>query len=110
MKVICGSQIKIRRLYEMLEGQVAVLSSGALSAQDSVTLLDSLRESKLYRPDQNSYILYPDRKLPRFLEKNNIPTAAFENSRFMAELLQRVDQRLLVKDVIGAADSTSPFP
>ncbi len=109
MKVICGSQIKIRRLYEMLEGQVAVLSSGALSAQDSVTLLDSLRESKLYRPDQNSYILYPDRKLPCFLEKNNIPATAFENSKLLAELLQRDDQRIVVQDVNGAAHFNAAF-
>ncbi|PYX92892.1 MAG: hypothetical protein DMG67_05595 [Acidobacteria bacterium] len=109
MKVICGSQIRIRRLYEMLEGQVAVLSSGALSVQDSVTLLDSLRESSLYRPDQNSYILYPDRKLPRFLEKNNIPTAAFEKSKLLAELLQRGDRRIVVQDVNGAAHFNAAF-
>ena len=64
-----GDGIVIRRLYEMLEGQVAVLSSGALSAQDSVALLDALRNSRLYRADQNSYVLYPDRKLPGFLRE-----------------------------------------
>ncbi len=71
-----GDKVVIRRLYEMLEGQVAVLSSGALSTQESVALLDALRNSRLYRADQNSYLLYPDRKLPGFFEKNNIPAEA----------------------------------
>ena len=73
---VAGDGIAIRRLYEMLEGQVAVLGSGALSAGESAALLDALRASKLYRADQNSYVLYPDRRLPGFLEKNNIPAAA----------------------------------
>ena len=60
----------IRHLYEMLEGQVSILSSGLLSGEESLALLESLRVSQLYRPDQHSYILYPDRKLPGFLEKN----------------------------------------
>ena len=60
----------IRHLYEMLEGQVAILSSGLLSGEESLALLESLRHSQLYRADQHSYILYPDRKLPGFLEKN----------------------------------------
>ena len=71
-----GDGIVIRRLYEMLEGQMAVLSSGALSARESAALLDALRSSRLYRADQNSYVLYPDRKLPGFFEKNNIPAEA----------------------------------
>ena len=44
--------IRIRRLPEMLEGQVAALSSGALSRAAALSLLDALRASRLYRPDQ----------------------------------------------------------
>ncbi len=65
--------IAIRCLYEMLEGQVAVLSSGKLNAEESLQVLKALRASRLYRADQHSYILYPDRALPRFMEKNRIP-------------------------------------
>ena len=54
--------LPIRRLYEMLEGQVAVLSSGHLSAEESLTLLTSLKRSAMYRADQHSYLLYPDRE------------------------------------------------
>jgi hypothetical protein len=63
----------VESLDVMLEGQVAVLSSGYLDAEQSVALLERLRASELYRPDQNSYMLYPDRELPRFLAKNVIP-------------------------------------
>ena len=66
-------EIPIRRLYEMLEGQVAVLSSGRLTARESLDLLVALKQSAMYRPDQRSYLLYPNRRLPRFVEKNNIP-------------------------------------
>ena len=64
--------ISISYLPEMLEGQVAILSSGILSAKQSIKVLDALRNSDLYRKDQNSYILYPNKELPKFLEKNII--------------------------------------
>src|SRR5690606_19405449 len=63
-------------LYPMLEGQVAALSSGAIPPGEAVELLESLFDSDLYRPDQHSFMLYPDRKLPGFLEKNRIPADA----------------------------------
>ncbi len=46
----------IEHLPEMLEGQVALLSSGYLQAEKTVQVLDALRKSKMYRNDQNSYI------------------------------------------------------
>ncbi len=68
---VAGDGIDLRNLHLMLEGQVAVLSSGALSSGQALVLLDALRSSPLYRPDQGSYMLYPDRMLPGFLNKNN---------------------------------------
>jgi hypothetical protein len=59
----------VDRLVEMLEGQVSILSSGLLSAEESLSVLESLRRSSLYRADQHTYILYPDRVLPSFLIK-----------------------------------------
>ena len=56
----------------MLEGQVAVMSSGVLAPTEVDALLTALRQSALYRENQNSYLLYPDRKLPRFMERNEI--------------------------------------
>ncbi|MBO5619857.1 MAG: hypothetical protein J5902_07720 [Paludibacteraceae bacterium] len=65
--------IEISHLYEMLEGQVAVLSSGLLSGEEAADLLDAMRASALYREDQRSYMLYPNRRRASFLELNNIP-------------------------------------
>jgi hypothetical protein len=104
-----GDTIALRRLYEMLEGQVAALSSGALSARDSVALLDALRLSRLYRADQNTYVLYPDRKLPSFFEKNNIPAAAIAKSRPLAAMIQSGDRRIAVQDLNGVAHFNADF-
>ena len=70
------SKIEISHLYPMLEGQVAVLSSGLLSAEEAADLLDAMRASDLYREDQRSYMLYPNRRRKSFLELNNLPEEA----------------------------------
>ncbi len=64
--------ITITPLYEMLEGQVAVLSARILSGAEAADLLDAMRQSALYREDQQSYMLYPARRRPSFLEMNNV--------------------------------------
>jgi hypothetical protein len=104
-----GDGIVIRRLYEMLEGQMAVLSSGALGARESAALLDALRNSLLYRADQNSYVLYPDRKLPGFFEKNNIPAERIAESKTLAAMIKRDDRRIVVQDVNGVAHFNAAF-
>lgn len=68
-----GTQaLTISHLYEMLEGQVAILSSGYLSSAEAADLLDAMRASALYREDQRSYMLYPNRTLPSFFQKNTL--------------------------------------
>ncbi len=93
--------ITIRYLYEMLEGQVAVLSSGYLSAQEGLDVLDALKSSKLFREDQYSYILYPDRLLPRFQEKNNIPVDQVLNSNLLSKLIEDSNSSVVINDKIG---------
>jgi hypothetical protein len=93
--------IPMRRLYEMLEGQVAALSCGRLSAAESVALLVALRRSAMYRADQHSYLLYPNRALPRFTEKNNIPDRDIRRSRLLQALLAEGDRSLVERDVRG---------
>ena len=94
-------EIPIRRLYEMLEGQVAVLSSGRLSARESLDLLTALKRSAMYRADQRSYLLYPNRHLPRFVEKNNIPQKEINRSKLLRKLVADDNRLLVEKDVIG---------
>jgi hypothetical protein len=101
MKVENRGGISIRRLYEMLEGQVAVLSSGYLSITESVKVLDALRSSALYRRDQSSYLLYPDRQLPRFVEKNNIPKKEFNKSVLLKKLVENGNEQIVYSDVNG---------
>lgn len=93
--------IKISYLDEMLEGQVAVLSANYLSAEESVKVLDALRNSSLYRKDQQSYILYPNKDLPGFLEKNNIPEDLFRKSALLQKMVAEGNQKLVNKDVEG---------
>lgn len=95
------SQLEISYLSEMLEGQVAVLSSGYLSPKESAELLDALRNSALYRPDQNSYILYPNKRLPAFLEKNNVPPIEVEKIALLQELIKEGGGGIVEKDVHG---------
>jgi hypothetical protein len=91
----------ITHLYEMLEGQVAILSSGLLSADESLELLRVLRGSALYQPGQHSYILYPDHNLPGFMEKNNLTEAQIGHISLIATLIAEGDQSLVTQDVDG---------
>ncbi len=91
--------VQVAHLSEMLEGQVAVLSSGFLSAAQSLHVLDALKNSSLYRPDQNSYILYPNKDLPKFLHKNRIPKHSAESSLLLQQLLEDADMSIIEKDI-----------
>ncbi len=91
----------ISHLYEMLEGQVAILSSGLLSGEESLMLLESMRQGKLYRADQHSYILYPDRDLPGFLEKNCISLEKVKSLALIMELVKAHDVSLITRDDDG---------
>ncbi|TVP92074.1 hypothetical protein [Alkalibacterium sp.] len=91
----------ISNLYEMLEGQVAVLSSKALEGTEANEVLKALRNSAIYREDQNSYMLYPNRELPKFLEKNVVPEEAVMSSDILKEELEQNRTRFIEKDVNG---------
>ncbi len=93
--------VQVAHLSEMLEGQVAVLSSRFLSAEQSVNVLDALKNSSLYRPDQNSYILYPNKDLPKFLLKNTIPQKSTESSLLVKKLLEDGNLSIIEKDSNG---------
>ena len=101
--------LEIRHLYEMLEGQVAVLSSGKLSASETVQLLDALRHSALYRPDQNSYVLYPIKTLPTFLEKNTFLKSDASNAELIDKLLAKGNGRIIVQDNEGQLHFNASF-
>jgi hypothetical protein len=102
-------EVSISYLSEMLEGQVAALSSGYLSSKQSLALLDALKGSALFRHDQYSYILYPNKELPRFVDKNNIPTNRIEKSALAKQLLKDGNSQIIVKDVKGSYHFNGSF-
>ena len=69
-----GKRAHVNHLYEMLEGQAAVLGAGLLKPDEELAVLRALRVGDLYRADQHSYLLYPDMDLPSFLSRNMITT------------------------------------
>ncbi len=101
--------MKVDTLYQMLEGQVAVLSSGALDLDETINILDSLYSSDIYRENQDSFILYPDRKLPSFLQKNRIEESAVNNIELLVKLHSDNDTNIIAKDVQGAFRFHSDF-
>ncbi|MCU0327767.1 MAG: hypothetical protein MUE53_02145 [Chitinophagales bacterium] len=93
--------IEIAHLSEMLEGQVAVLSSGYLDSEKSLNLINALRQSKLYRSDAKSYILYPNKELPKFLERNVITPKQVKNFELVDKLISDGDTSIISKDLKG---------
>ncbi len=94
-------RVNIDPLYPMLEGQVAVLSCGAIAPAQAVELLQAMFESDLYRPDQQSFLLYPDRQLPTFLQKNRVPAEAVEAMGLVTQMLEANDTRIIQIDAQG---------
>lgn len=101
--------IEIERLYEMLEGQVSVISSGALSVKENLEVLNALRASKMFSPQQYSYLLYPDRKLKRFTEKNTFSKEILQKSNLLKELIRNKNFALIQCDAFGNYHFNSIF-
>jgi hypothetical protein len=93
--------VSVSHLSEMLEGQVAVLGSGYLNSTQSLEVLDSLRNSALYRSDAESYILYPNKDLPKFLEKNSIPATKLVDIKLIDQLDAVGNYAIMQKDIHG---------
>jgi hypothetical protein len=101
MTVENDKEVSISYLSEMLEGQVAVLSSGYLSSKEVLNVLDALKNSKLFRKDQYSYILYPNKELPKFIDKNNISKEAVSKSELLSALVANNNIQIIEKDCFG---------
>jgi hypothetical protein len=93
---------EVERLYPMLEGQVAALASGALSPVQAADLLDRMYAGPLYRSDVKTFLLYPERELPGFLDKNRVPEAQAAAIPSLAGLLAAGTPELMVRDADGA--------
>lgn len=94
--------VEITHLYEMLEGQVAVLSSGYLNPEQALEVLTSLKQSAIFTERQNSYLLYPDRELTRFVDKNIIPEQQLKRSTLLQTLVSHGNHSLVEMDSQGS--------
>ena len=96
-------------LYAMLEGQVAALSAGAVPPEEAVDVVEALFNSDVYRSDQDSFMLYPDRDLPRFLDKNRIPTDLVVAIPLLQKMRAAGDDRIVVQDADGCYRFNADF-
>ncbi len=87
-----GREAQLEYLYEMLEGQVAVLTSETLTPNKALAVLDGLKASSMFRDDQYSYMLYPDRELAAFLEKNCIKAERVQDKQLTQYLMEQDGQ------------------
>jgi hypothetical protein len=104
-----NGSVSVAYLSEMLEGQVAALSSGKLSAKEALSVLNALKRSKLYRVDQGSYLLYPARELPGFMAKNNIAKNSVNRSKLLNKLVEDGNSSLIEKDSKGTYHFNGKF-
>jgi len=102
-------QASVSRLPPMLEGQVAAISSGLLDVDQVVALVEAMYESDLYRDDVDSFVLYPARRRPPFLERNQVPVEAVESSPLLSALLAGDNDEIIARDVDGKYHFNADF-
>ncbi len=76
-----GDTACVDHLGPMLEGQVAVLSSGVLDAEEMLDIVDALFASGMHRADLDTFLLYPPTELRPFLDRNQVPADAADRLR-----------------------------
>ncbi len=102
-------EVRVDSLYLMLEGQVAALSSGAVAPQAAAALVEALFGSDIYRADQRSFMLYPDRPLPGLLERNRIPADSVEQIALLRRMFAANDDRIVARDAGGCYRFNADF-
>ncbi|MEQ1832681.1 MAG: hypothetical protein ABL977_06455, partial [Candidatus Eisenbacteria bacterium] len=95
------SGASLRPLEEMLEGQVAALASGWGTPDEAAALAEQLFESALYRADQDSFMLYPEKSLPAFMDKNVVPDDAAREVTLIGAMLSAGEGRIVARDAGG---------
>ncbi len=91
----------VDHLHVMLEGQVAAISSGLLAGDEVVKLIHAMFDSDLYRPDVDSFMLYPARPRPSFLERNHVPAESVESNPLLRALEEIGSDAIVNGDVNG---------
>ena len=96
-----SKSLDIQCLPIMLEGQVASLSSEQNDIDQVIKILEKLFESNLYRKDQNSFILYPEKDTMPFLERNIISEKDISKSKLLETMLKENNINIIEQDADG---------
>lgn len=107
--IIHEDRMEIKGLTLMLEGQVAALSSGYLNCEQALKLCKRMKESPLYVADRNTYILYPNKELPDFWEKNNFDFEKIQDFEAAKKMIEAQDCRIFCQDEDGKCHFNSDF-
>ena len=87
--------LEIANLDLMLEGQVSILSCDYLSNSKALRLLNSLKNSELFCPERKSYLLYPNKKVTPFLEKNIINSNKLSDIPLLQTLIKNKNYNII---------------
>jgi hypothetical protein len=104
-----GRSAGVEQLPLMLEGQVAAISSGLLQVDEVTELVRALYDSDLYRPDVDSFVLYPAKSRPSFLERNRVPAESVEANPLLCALVEADVHEIVVRDVAGEYHFNADF-
>jgi hypothetical protein len=91
--------MEIKHLDSMLEGQVAIISSGAITPEKTADLYEAMMNSDIREKRQYSYILYPNKKLPFFTQKNCIFRKEAEQISVLKEMLKVNNTEIITADI-----------
>lgn len=95
------AEMGIRRLPVMLEGQVAILSSGLLKPEEGVGVLETLEKSDLRSKRHPTYLLYPDRELASFAEMNQLQESSVMGVPSLKRMAEAGEGRITLRDEQG---------
>ena len=93
--------ISVSEMYPMLEGQTAVAGCGKLSPDEIDSLIETMENSGLYSNEQNTFYLYPLKKLKTFMQKNIVPENISDSSELIKLLIKNNNTKFVVKDENG---------
>ncbi len=99
----------VTTLYEMLEGQVAILSSGLLDGDEALALLHTLRAASSTAPTSTATSSTPTASCPAFCARTRSPPQQVAGLALVACLAQRGDRTLLVRDENGVYHFNGAF-
>ena len=95
---LSGTGANVNYLYPMLEGQVAALTSGGMQPEEVIDVVNALFKSDVYRADQNTFMLYPDRKQTAFMQKNCLSSEQVEGIKSLKLMLSDNMQSIVCMD------------